>query len=187
MTILGEKCNIHLPENVVYWSTTDSHQQRRYLFGELKNIIPELKCVSLRDRDMENIDVVGEGLTYKSIFVKKDEDILLLEWRRKNIESYLLCPRAIAEASGQNIKDVQEHFNKNFALAIDEKGFVEEKPNETIILIDGKKIFTQNDTGLEYIFNVNKYDVAKHMNSDEVCDDIKTFITRTCDFFSTNE
>lgn len=187
LTILGEKCNMRLPEDVVYWATTDSHQQRRYLFRELKKIIPELKCVSLRDRDMENIDVVGEGLTYKSIPLKKDESILLLEWRRKNIESYLLCPRAIAEASGHNIRDVQEHFSKNLALAIDEKGFVEATPPETIILTDGKGIFTQNDTGLEYIFNINKYDVAKHMNSNEVCDDIKTFITRTCDFFSANE
>jgi len=90
LSIWGEKCGLLMPRHVVYWATTESHATRRQIFYELCKHIPDLKCVSLRDRDMDNVEMVGEGLTYKGISLPQDSSILLLEWRRKNIEYRIL-------------------------------------------------------------------------------------------------
>lgn len=183
LTILGDICGIQLPKEVVYWTNTEGHATRRHIFNELHKILPDLKCISLRDRDMDNPDAVGEGLEYKIINLPQDSPILLLEWRRKNIESYLLCPKAIAEASGQSVDSVKQHISVNFALAIDDDGYIEAMPPEPIITLDGKHIFNAETIGIEHAFHCNKYDVAKKMTSDEVGEDIKTFITRARNLF----
>lgn len=183
LSIWGEKCGLPMLRRVVYWATTESHQIRRQIFTELRKHIPDLKCVSLRDRDMDNVEAIGEGLAFKGILLPPDSPILLLEWRRKNIESYCLCPKAIAKASGQSVEDIKRHIQQNFALAIDDDGFVDANPPEPIITLDGKHIFSKEDVGIEHVFRCNKYDVAKAMEADEVCKDIKTFITRVRDFF----
>ena len=183
ISILGEKYGVSLPDDVVFWYNTDSHAERRHMYNELKKIIPDLKCVSLRDRDMDAPEMIGNGLTYKGIDLPIDSPIILLEWRRKNIESYLLCPKAIASASGRHIDEIKQYFQLNFALAIDDDGYVESNPPETIITLDGKHIFNADTIGLEHAFFCNKYDVANAMNSEEVCDDIKTFLTRVHDLF----
>lgn len=183
LSIWGEKCGFPMPRHVVYWATTESHATRRQIFYELCKHIPDLKCVSLRDRDMDNVAMVGDGLTYTGIDLPPDSPLLLLEWRRKNIESYCLCPKAIAVASGQPVEDIKRHFQEKFALAIDDDGFIEANPPEPIITLDGKHIFSTETIGLEHAYHCNKYDVAKAMTAEEVCEDIKTFVTRVRDLF----
>ena len=183
LKILGNKCGIEMPNDVVYWANTYSHADRKRIFEELHKIIPELKCVSLRDRDMDCPDAVGEGLTYKTISIPTNSPILLLQWRRKNIESYLLCPKAIAQAAGKSIEEIKRFFQDNFALSIDDDGYVEANPPEAIITLDGKHHFCAETNGIERVFRCNKYDVAKNMTAEEVCDDIKTFITRVKQLF----
>lgn len=183
LTIWGEKCGLSMPKRVVYWATTEPHATRKQIFNELCKHIPDLKCISLRDRDMDNVNLIGEGLTYKGLNQSPGSSLLLLEWRRKNIESYCLCPKAIAKASGQSVENVKQHLQQNFALAIDDDGFVEADAPEPVLTLDGKHIFTSKSIGIEHVFHCNKYDVAKAMTAKEVCDDIKTFITRVIDFF----
>lgn len=183
LSIWGEKCGLLMPKHVVYWATTESHATRRQIFIELRKHIPDLKCVSIRDRDMDNVDLIDESLMYKGIQLQQNSPLLLLEWRRKNIESYCLCPKAIAEVSGQPIEEVRRHLQENFALAVDDDGFVEAMPPEPIITLDGKNIFTKKSIGIEHTYHCNKYDVAKAMTAEEVCEDIKTFITRVRSFF----
>ena len=183
LQILGEKCGLNMPTDVVYWANTESHANRRHMFEELHRVIPDLKCVSLRDRDMECLDVVGEGLTYKTIALPQGSPIILLQWRRKNIESYLLCPQAIALASGKTVDEVKSYIQEKFALSIDDDGYIEAEPPEAILTLDGKHHFTAETIGLEHAFSCNKYDVAKMMTADEVCEDVKTFITRVQSLF----
>lgn len=183
LTIWGEKCGLPMPKRVVYWATTEPHATRRQIFDELCKHIPDLKCISLRDRDMDNVGMIGDGLTYKGIDLPPDSPLLLLEWRRKNIESYCLCPKAIAEAAKQPVEDVKQHLRRNFALAIDDDGFVEAVPPEPVITLDGKHIFSKETVGIEHVYHCDKYDVAKAMTAEEVCEDIKVFITRARDFF----
>lgn len=184
LTILGEQCGLSLPTNVVYWANTYSHADRKRIFEELHKIIPELKCVSLRDRDMDNPDEIGEGLTYKGIKIKYNSPIILLEWRRKNIESYLLCPKAIALASGKSVEEVKQYIQSTFGLAIDDDGYVEANPPEAFITLDGKHHFIAEKVGIEDVFQCDKFSVAKNMTSDEVCEDIKVFITRVRELFN---
>lgn len=183
LTIWGDKCGLLMPRNVVYWTTTESHSTRRQIFDELRKHIPDLKCVSLRDRDMDNIEQVGTDLTYKSIKWQQENSILFLEWRRKNIESYCLCPKAIANASEHSVEDVKKYFQDNFALAIDDDGFPGTDVPETILTLDGKHIFMQETSGIEHVYNCDKYDVARAMTSEQVCEDIKIFLTRVRAFF----
>jgi len=184
LEILGEQCGILLPNDVVYWTNTDSHQDRRHMFEELRKIIPSLKCISLRDRDMDNPNSIGDGLEYKTISLPADSPILLLEWRRKNIESYLLCPKAIAAATEKEVDEVKKYLSCKFAIAISDDGFVDANPPEAIITLDGKNVFIEESIGLEAHYNCNKYDVAKKMSSEEICQDIKTFLTRVNAHFS---
>lgn len=183
LSILGDICGITLSKEIVFWANTDDHATRRRIFDSLRSTIPDLKCISLRDRDMDNPDVIGEGLRYKAISLEANSPILLLEWRRKNIESYLLCPKAIAEASGKSVDEVKLYFQQNFALAIDDDGYAEATPPEVIITCDGKKIFTKETYGLQVYFGCNKYDVAKKMTVDEVGEDIKVFLTQVKNLF----
>lgn len=133
---------------------------------------------------MDNPDVVGDGLKYKAITLPADSPILLLQWRRKNIESYLLCPRAIAEVAEKSVEEVKQHIQQKFALAIDDDGYAEATPPDAIITCDGKKVFTKETDGLEIAFGCNKYDVAKKMTSAEVPEDIKVFLTQVKTLFS---
>ena len=184
LSILGNICGIPLPNEVVYWTNTESHAHRRIIFNELRKIIPELKCISLRDRDMDDIRGVGSGLGYKGINLGTDSPILLLEWRRKNIESYLLCPQAIALAANTSKEEIKKYLASTFALAIDDDGYVEACPPQLVIECDGKHIFNTKTIGLEYVYHCTKYDVAKKLKPEQVCEDIKTFLTRAQTLFS---
>ena len=176
LSILGDICGIPLPKEVVFWPTTDTHDIRRHLFESLQSIIPGLMCISLRDRDMEEVKVVGRKLEYKSISLPQNSPIRLLQWRRKNIESYLLCPNAIARASGKRVNEIKTHLMEKFLLATPDAGCVQPNPPEVILLCDGKHIFTDGENGLERVFSCNKYDVAKRMIDSEIPEDIKIFL-----------
>ena len=184
LSILGDISGIPLSNEIVYWANTDSHATRRKIFDNLHSIIPELKCISLRDRDMDDPNVVGDGLKYKAIALPADSPIFLLQWRRKNIESYLLCPKAIAEATGKTIDEVKRHLQEKFALAIDDHGYVEANPPEAIMSCDGKNIFMKKNVGLQAVLGCKKYDVAKKMTSEEVGEDIKVFLRQVQTHFS---
>lgn len=184
LSILAEKCNMSFSTDIVFLPNTDKHDTRRHLFDELKKIIPNLKGISIRDRDMDEPDIVGNGLVYKGILLPSDSDLKLLEWRRKNIESYLLCPKAIALACGRKTEEIIQYFSDKHALSISEDGFVEEEPPQAIKYLDGKKSFTSEDIGLQVCFGCNKYDVAKNISAEEVCDDIRTFLTQVNTLFS---
>ena len=184
LSILGEKCGIHLPEEIVYWTNTESHATRKQIFTALQKIIPDLRCISLRDRDMDNPETIGEKLVFKGIKNLEGSGILLLEWKRKNIESYLMCPRAIASATGYQIEDIKKHIQDYFALAINDSGFVETSPPEAIITCDGKHIFNADTIGLEVAYRCNKYDVAEQMLGEEVCEDVKIVLEHVKKHFS---
>lgn len=184
LNIMGTLCGNELPSNIVYWANTYSHQERKKIFIELQKYIPDLKCISLRDRDSDDIKDIAENLNKRSVFPGQGSPILLLEWRRRNIESYFLCPRAIADAAGKTLDAVKQHIQTSFALAITDSGFTDTNAPEPILACDGKKIFTDRTNGIEKIFGVDKYKVAQHMKDNEVCDDIKTFLTRVNTHFT---
>ena len=96
----------------------------------------------------------------------------------------MLCPKAIAQATGKSVEEIKTYIQNKFALAIDDDGYVEANPPEAIISLDGKYHFSAETIGLEQYYGCDKYDVAKNMTADEVCEDIKTFITRVQTLFN---
>lgn len=92
LSIWGEKCGLPMPKRVVYWATTESHATRRQIFCELRKHIPDLKGVSLRDRDMDNVEMIGDGLTYKGIQMSNDSPLLFWSGAGKilNLIAYAL-------------------------------------------------------------------------------------------------
>ena len=80
-------------------------------------------------------------------------------------------------------EEVKAYIQEQFALSIDDDGYIEAKPPEAIITLDGKHHFTADTIGIEHYYHINKYDVASHMDANEVCEDIKTFITRVHNLF----
>ena len=184
LTSLGALCGIEMPQDIVYWANTYSHAIRKKIYIDLKKSIPDLKCISLRDRDNDDINRIAPSLNKKDEIPKNDDSILILEWRRRNIESYFLCPNAIAKASGKSVDDIQKHIREKFALAIPDSGCTQTDAPEPILACDGKRIFTADDIGIQKVYGVDKYAVAKHMTANEVCEDIKTFLSRSKDHFS---
>ena len=126
---------------------------------------------------MENVDVVGDGLIYKTISLPVDYALKLLQWRRKNIESYLLCPKAIALAANVSKERVTDLIGTKHGIAISEDGYMGPNPPEAVLVCDGKQIFINPDFGIEKELGCNKYDVAEKMTESQICEDIKTFLT----------
>lgn len=182
LTILGEIAGIKFPENVVIWESTASHSERIMIYKELKKQIPDLKGISLRDRDLESTETVDDKLHYKPIKQTEGIDILCLQWRRRNIESYLICPQIIADLSGNTVLDITNFFQEKHALSIPQYGYINTNAPENILILDGKKVFALPDIGLQVKFNCNKYDIAKKMQSDWVCEDIKIFLNEANDY-----
>jgi len=190
LKIFAETIGRPLNLDIVVWPTTDSHAAVIKLFLVMSEQIPELrastlKAIHIKDRDSFSINQIGEGLVFNGI-ENRNPNILPLMWRRKNIESYLLNPNAIARAAKQEstTEIVKEYFHSTHALSMtNDGGYIEENPPEGIKSCDGKELFISSN-GIENTFGCNKYDVAKQVTPDEVCVDIRTFIYRFHDHFS---
>ena len=109
---------------------------------------------------MDEPDIVGNGLVYKGILLPSDSDLKLLEWR-KNIESYLLCPKAIALACGRKTEEIIQYFSDKHALSISEDGFVEEEPPQAIKYLDGKKFLHLRILDYKYVLVVTNMMLLK--------------------------
>ena len=103
-----------------------------------------------------------------------------------NAQIFLIssCPNAIALATGRSVEEIKRHLSTKFALAVDDDGYIEAFPPQLVIECDGKHIFNTKTNGLEYAYNCTKYDVAKKMKAEQVCEDIKTFLIRVNTLFS---
>ena len=180
------------PQDIVVWSNTYSHNIRCHIFEELKKAVKDLKCISFRDCDMEERKKVQKDLTFIDTKAKIDEGILCMTWKRKNIESYLLCPKAISKAANKHIpsgansvseKDVTDYLSSEHAVSITKKYWEAEAP-ETILLLDGKHILYENTESVCRKFNCKEDEILEELQSDEICEDLKTFISRTNSFLT---
>ena len=189
---IAEVGGLRFPQNIVVWSNTYSHNIRCHIFDELKKAVRGLKCVSLRDCDMEERKRVQGDLTFVDTRAKAADGILCMTWKRKNIESYLLCPKAISRAANRRIsgganpvteKDVVDYLSSEHAVSITKKYWDAAAP-EAILLLDGKHILYENAENVCTKFNCKKDEILEELQCDEICEDIKTFISRTNSFFA---
>jgi ABC-type cobalamin/Fe3+-siderophores transport system ATPase subunit len=157
---------------------SDSH------FTGLKKIVPSLKRIILFDYDTE------------SSFHPEPENIALFEWKRKNIENYLLVPEAWHRAvfdrrnekelniyNGPIIEEIDNFFvDQNLNLP---KGKNWRDIDANIFkVVDGKKIlFELKDSLFQRLSNgfglsINRDSVSRNIRAEDIHSDVVNFFEK---------
>lgn len=170
---VGQLIGEPISETVTPWISVSSHKQRIFLFDELKKEIPDLKALSLRDRDDENINTVDENL--KDKIFGENSTIETYKWKRRNIENYLFSIPDIATLCDVEEELIQMHLSNKFALSIPET-YLEHSAPDAISLIDGKKILEQDEDSICKKFSTDKYKVLESLTRENVCEDLITMV-----------
>jgi hypothetical protein len=157
-----------------FYATTESHKERRKFYSKLKSAIPDLKAISLRDRDEKPIkDVCPTTLRDKSDG-HNEENFFSRTWRRREFENYAFVLKAIARAAG-----------------IETKGL---KPWWKGMGLNSKFDYTGNDGPLNNMeckepLNLKlkelKLSTSKlwaSMNEDEIHEDVKILVSQMAEF-----
>lgn len=142
-----EKLQLMWPKNIVTWFWTGKSSERFQLYNQLKNEIPELKAISIRDRDDDSDGSVDSNLKDKGT-TYSDVNFQAMKWRRRHIENYFLDVSAIAAAAGVNEEQVRDYFVEKHALAMPDS-IVATNIAAAIKDARGKEIFIDGQDGLK--------------------------------------
>lgn len=150
-------------------------------FNALSQINPEVRRVVLFDRDDENSFHPGE------------DNRVLKEWKRRNIENYLLVPEAwelsILDASNRNDFDLFNlHYKSTIDTFFEEQGLIiprkyswKNLKANVFEIVDGKKILFENNDSLFHRIRevddlkINRERIAINMTYDMIHQDIIDF------------
>lgn len=171
-----------LTQDFVPWISATGHKERKNLFLELRKEIPELKGISLRDRDDETLESVDVELDDKT-HSNPGEFLKLMKWKRRNIESYLIFPELIAQIGNIPLQDVKDHLANEFGIAIP-ANFTDHSIPEALLRIDGKNLLKENANSIENKFKVSRHQLIESLSADKVCDDIKKMIEKINEQFA---
>jgi len=165
-------------------SKEDKKNKADMHFAALKQIIPEVSRLMLFDYDDDN-----------TAFHPEPDNVALAEWKRKNIENYLLVPDAWKRAALKQMNCGAEGdlFSQPVLRAIDEF-FAGQNltlpPGKTwrnltanvFEVVDGKRILFENDKSLFHLLRngspslqLIREEVAKYMVADEIHQDVHDF------------
>ncbi|WP_286809398.1 AAA family ATPase [Leclercia sp. UBA2479] len=168
-----EKLQLTWPKNIVTWFWTGKSSERYQLYKQLKNEIPELKAISIRDRDDDSDGSVDSNLKDKGT-TYSDVNFQAMKWRRRHIENYFLDISAIAAAAGVNEEQVRDFFVEKHALAMPDS-IVATDIAAAIKDARGKEIFIDGQDGLKKEFSITRDQVLNNMEQNSICDDLKHF------------
>jgi predicted ATPase len=169
LRIVGRTLDKPLPDNLAIWPVASRHSERVHVFQELSKEIPDLRCVSIVDRDTNHIHTVDQRLIDQQ--TTAPAAFRALTWRRRNIESYLLVPAAIARAGNINRGEVERHLSEVFSLSANGVWPGQSEP-QPLLDTDGKSAFETPGYGLLAAFGTDKYAVAKALHPSEIADDL---------------
>lgn len=171
---LAKTAGAEWPESWTEWRTMRIQKERRQLYLALKEEIPQLVTLSLRDRDDEPAETVKEDLIDHTTTV--DEGFQPRRWRRRYIESYLIWPPAIALATGLSEDEVRQILTDYHGISVGEN-FCDSDPPQALLDVRAKTILKEGgSTPVLGQFNASPLDVARHLEADAICADIKTFL-----------
>lgn len=163
---VAEKLGTPWPESWVIWKSAVGHKERKQLFLALAEEIPELVALSLRDRDDEPQNTVGDELQDRA-HQNQPTGFHCRKWRRRHIESYLLWPPAIAAATSRDEDDVRQDLQNQFAIAIG-NNFPDRHPPDALLDIRGKEVLAW--------LGANPNDIVPHMALEIVPEDLQTLL-----------
>ena len=173
LKVLAKTLGIAWPDSWVEWRTTQGQKERRQLYLALKDEIPELRALSLRDRDDEPTETVKENLVDNAI--PADPNFQPRRWRRRHIESYLIWPPAIAAASAQSEEEVQDYLMNQHGIAVGDQ-FADANAPQALMDVRGKAILSDGGPAVLGQLSVGSYEVARHLDADHIPADIKVFL-----------
>lgn len=175
LKLMASKVGKPIQDNVVIWAWTGSSKERKQLFLQLKGDIPDLKAVSIRDRDNLAQNNVDEATLQDKSEQNAEPNLKLRVWQRRHIENYLLCPDAIARAAGKTIQDVADFFAQKHGIIIP-VNFTEKNVVQALKDAHGKVLMETGQHSVKKHFGVSKFDVAGVLLPGEVCDDVRAII-----------
>ena len=174
------------PENLTVWPTSAHHKERKEFFLQLKDKIPGLKALSLRDRDNKNYKGITADLSEKGVKDIKeahDVEIRFRTWRRWEMESYLMCVSAMARlyANEHPEKTVEECETEIKKYLSDEHSLVVPRNyKQSDKTTKNGWMFDRDAKELIHPvfdhFNLDKYKVAEEMKDSEIFDDVRKLI-----------
>jgi hypothetical protein len=171
---LAEELGIEWPEAWTEWTTSRSQKERRQLYLAFSGEIPDLRILSLRDRDDEPAETVGADLVDNP--VPNIPEFHPRRWRRRYIESYLIWPPAIAAATGTSEAQVRQHLTDHHGISVG-ASFTDSEAPQALLDVRGKQVLkTVGSSPILAQFDASALQVAREMDADAIPDDIKTFL-----------
>jgi predicted ATPase len=174
LKVLAAKLGLAWPSQWVEWTTNRTQKERKQIFLALQEEVPDLRALSLRDRDDERAEGVGPDLVDPA--ASESDGFYPRRWRRRYIESYLVWPAAIAAARGIPEEQVETELADLHGLAV-RHGFTKSDPPQALLDVRAKEIFRAAGTPpILGQLDVDPLEVARSIGSDAICEDIRTFL-----------
>lgn len=166
LRMLGTERGTPLNGAWIPWATTRSQQERKQLWLALKEEIPNLVAISLRDRDSANVGTVGPELD--DLEVPSIEGFRTVKWRRRYIESYLIIPEAISAASGLPVAEIKRTLLEKHALSLNPDYSVSDAPS-VYLELRGKELLQEE-------YGLSGPEIARYVAKSQICSDINMVI-----------
>jgi hypothetical protein len=172
---LADTLDIAWPSIWVEWTTSRPQKERKQLYLALKEEIADVIVLSLRDRDDEPAEGVGADLVDPGS--TGDQGFHPRRWRRRSIESYLIWPPAILRLRVAKqrrtwfrrlLTAMRLRSTRNLPTQIRPKALLDVRGKAVLKEVGSNATMGQ--------FDVSALDVAKQVDADHVCEDIKTFL-----------
>lgn len=161
------------------WTTSRTQKERKQLYLALKEEIPGLVVLSLRDRDDEPAETVGPDLVDRT--TTGDDGFHPRRWRRRYIESYLIWPPAISAATGIPEQQVVQDLSDHHGISVGPH-FVDADPPQALLDVRAKKILrAPASAAILGQFDADPVTVAEQMDPAVIPEDIKTFLVDLVD------
>lgn len=144
--------------------------------------------ISLIDRDTSEYKTTNndlKDLSFTDKYVDRTDGRFCYarfrKWRRSEIENYMLNKNVLARLAKVSVSDIDEFFREKSIILPDNENFVvSERDNYPSPIFDL--------SGKEYInmycnnYGVKKEDIVAAFKKEEVCEDIKIFLSELVEF-----
>lgn len=170
---LAERLGIAWPTQWIEWTTNRTQKERKQIFLALQEEVPDLRALSLRDRDDKPAEEVGPDLVDG---VSESNSFFPRRWRRRYIESYLVWPPAMAAARGVPEEQVAKELAELHGLAVG-AGFTKSDPPQALLDVRAKDIFRGAGTpAILGQLDVDPLAVSRVIEPEAIPEDVRTFL-----------
>lgn len=186
-----------IPNHIVEWGMSNNYKERKAIFIALASDIAGLKAISINDRDDEDYTSTQSNLsdrTARRIWQGNNSEIRFRKWRRWELESYFIIPNTIARIANrkdpsktteQFTIEIIDDLRNLYGIDYNEDSYLlsdKQATNEGFFSCDGKEVLSQLCE--KYKISNGMFDIAREMNSTEVCADLRTLINEIETFLS---